>query len=197
MLMRELLDSACCRHLPKYLAKLEGLSQKAGFTQSSQTKTGVLLRTLAASKPGGSFLELGTGTGISAAWILDGMDAQSKLVSVDNDDKVQGIAVEVIDDNRVRFVQSTAKVFMEKQKAESFDLIFADAWEGKYEHLDLCLSLLRPGGFYIVDDMLPQPNWPEGQEFKVPLIQETFAKLQGFHIWPMSYGTGYIIAVKQ
>lgn len=40
----------------------------------------------------------------------------------------------------------------------SFDLIFADAIPGKYEHLDETLALLRRGGLYVVDDMLPQPT---------------------------------------
>ena len=41
----------------------------------------------------------------------------------------------------------------------SFDLIFANAIPGKYEHLDETLALLRCGGLYVVDDMLPQPTW--------------------------------------
>jgi len=44
-----------------------------------------MLRTLAASKPGGRFLELGTGTGIATAWLLEGMDERSTLISIDND----------------------------------------------------------------------------------------------------------------
>ncbi|CAG0925694.1 unnamed protein product, partial [Notodromas monacha] len=40
---------------------------------------------LAASKPNGHLLELGTGTGLSTAWILDGMHATSQLISVDNE----------------------------------------------------------------------------------------------------------------
>ena len=43
----------------------------------------------------------------------------------------------------------------------SFDLIFADAIPGKYEHLNETLALLRRGGLYVVDDMLPQPTWPK------------------------------------
>jgi predicted O-methyltransferase YrrM len=35
-----------------------------GFTMASDAWTGALLRTLAAAKPGGSLLELGTGTGL-------------------------------------------------------------------------------------------------------------------------------------
>jgi predicted O-methyltransferase YrrM len=51
----------------------------------SDPLTCTLLRSLAASKPGGQFLELGSGTGLSTAWLLDGMDARAKLTTVDND----------------------------------------------------------------------------------------------------------------
>jgi predicted O-methyltransferase YrrM len=37
-------------------------------------------------------------------------------------------------------------------------LIFADAWPGKYSDLEKALKLVKPGGFYIIDDMLTQPN---------------------------------------
>ena len=49
-----------------------------------------------------------------------------------------------------------------------FDLIYADAWPGKFTHLDLALSLLTPGGIYFIDDLLPQTSWPEGHAAKVP-----------------------------
>jgi len=42
-------------------------SEELGFTMGSEPRTGALLRTLAASKPGGRFLELGTGTGVGRA----------------------------------------------------------------------------------------------------------------------------------
>lgn len=43
--------------------------------------TGSLLRTLVASKPSGMVLELGTETGLATAWLLDGMDAQARLIT--------------------------------------------------------------------------------------------------------------------
>ncbi len=55
----------------------------AGFTMASEPKTGALLSVLAASKPGGRLLELGTGTGIGTAWMLSGMDADRTLDTVD------------------------------------------------------------------------------------------------------------------
>ena len=50
---------------------------------ASEDRTGALLEVLAASKPGGRLLELGTGTGIGTSWLLSGMDEAATLVSVD------------------------------------------------------------------------------------------------------------------
>lgn len=59
---------------------------------ASEPKTGSLLRTLSATKPGGQFLELGAGTGIGTAWLLAGMGIYSRLVSIDTDPAVVAIA---------------------------------------------------------------------------------------------------------
>lgn len=57
----------------------------SGFTMASELLSCSLLRTLAASKPSGSFLELGTGTCLSTAWIIYEMDLISELTTIDND----------------------------------------------------------------------------------------------------------------
>jgi len=55
---------------------------------NSDPRTGSLLRTLAASKTGASWLQLGAGAGLGTCWILAGVDARSSLVSVENDPEV-------------------------------------------------------------------------------------------------------------
>jgi len=55
---------------PAYLDILEA-TKRSGFNMASDILTCSLLRTLAASKPAGTFLELGTGTGLSAAWFTN------------------------------------------------------------------------------------------------------------------------------
>ena len=70
------------------LAETEAL----GFSMTSEPKVGSFLAALAASKPGGRFLELGTGTGHGTAWLLAGMDASSSLDTVDTDAEVVAIA---------------------------------------------------------------------------------------------------------
>jgi predicted O-methyltransferase YrrM len=60
--------------VPQALEKIEADTKSIGFSMGSERLTGALLRALAASRPKSKILELGTGTGISAAWLLDGMD---------------------------------------------------------------------------------------------------------------------------
>ncbi len=75
-----------------------------GFTMASEPKTGALLAALAASKPGGRLLELGTGTGLGTAWLLSGMDADSHLDTVDTDPAVVAVARRHLGtDSRVTF----------------------------------------------------------------------------------------------
>ena len=70
---------------------------QCGFDQSCTPETGALLRTLAASKPKGRLLNLGTGFGVSSAWILDGMSDDAELWTVDIDDVGSAVRVEVAD----------------------------------------------------------------------------------------------------
>jgi predicted O-methyltransferase YrrM len=145
---------------PAQYKAIEAASKDIGFSMPSDLQTGVLLQTLAASKPEASILEIGTGTGLATAWLLAGMDTRSHLISIDNESSYQTIAHNCLGhDNRLQLVCTDAADWLVKQDNATFDLIFADAWPGKYSHLDETLSLLKPGGLYVIDDMLPQPNW--------------------------------------
>jgi predicted O-methyltransferase YrrM len=153
---------------------------------------------LAASKPNGRFLELGTGTGISTAWLLSGMDAGSTLISVDNDRKVQEVAGNSLRaDGRLTLVTSVGLEFLRDQAPESFDFVFADAIPGKYEGLEEALAVVKVGGFYVIDDMLPQPNWPDGHAAKIPALIERLASEANFVILPLVWASGVVLAVRK
>src|SRR3954471_1515104 len=95
--------------LPPTLRALTERTEALAFPMASEPKTGALLRTLAASKPNAKLLELGTGTGIATAWLLDGMDAGSTLTTVDTDPDVQQVACDILGpDPRVHFVLEDA-----------------------------------------------------------------------------------------
>jgi predicted O-methyltransferase YrrM len=186
--------------VPPQLAAVEAATQALGFAMASDRATGMLLRTLAASKPGGNLLELGTGTGLATAWLLHGMDAGARLLSVDDDATVQAVAVTCCgDDPRLTLATEDGDAALPRLAAagERFDLIFADTWPGKYRLLDLALKMLNPGGFYIVDDLLPQPNWPPGHDASVARLVGELQNRTDLWIAQLDWSTGLLVAVKR
>jgi hypothetical protein len=57
--------------------------------------------------------------------------------------------------------------------------------------------LLRPGGVYIIDDLLPQPNWPEGHAPKVPALISEIERRDGFSTVRMAWASGIMLAVRR
>ena len=170
----------------------------AGFTMASDVLTCSLLRTLAASKPASKFLELGTGTGLAASWILDGMDMNSLLVSIDNEEKFLKIAKEYLgNDRRLELICMDGAEWFEQNNQQKFDFIFADTWHGKYLLLDEALGMLNKGGIYIIDDMLPQPNWPQGHAEKVATLVQYLDTRKDLALTRQLWATGIIIAAKK
>jgi predicted O-methyltransferase YrrM len=184
--------------MPPQLEAIVARTESMGFNMASEPRTGAFLRTLAASKPSGRFLELGTGTGIATAWLLAGMDSGSRLTSVDTDPEVQGVAREFLEsDSRLKLILEDGLAFLRKQASASYDFVFADAMPGKYDGLRECLRVVKPGGIYVVDDMLPQPNWPPGHAEKVPPFIQELAGDRRFEIVPVTWATGLIVAVRR
>ncbi len=166
-----------------------------GFDMSCDIKAGNLLRFLAGSVPGGRILELGTGTGVSTCWLLDGMDSQAKLSSVDIDSTVQQIAQKHLgEDPRVTFHTSDALELLQVMGDRSVDLLFADAWPGKFEGLDLTLSKLAIGGVYVVDDLLPQSNWPQNHQPNVDRLIERLASNPLLQTLQLNWSSGLALA---
>ena len=182
---------------PKSIPAIWADTRAAGFTMASEPLTCSLLRTLAASKPSAQFLELGSGTGLSTAWLLDGMDSESHLTTVDNDELLLSILKRNLGaDPRLKIVCSDGDDYLRALRGEHFDFIFADTWAGKYRLLHDALELLNPGGLYVIDDMLPQANWPEGHAEKVADLVATLDKMEGFRVTKLSWASGVILAAR-
>jgi predicted O-methyltransferase YrrM len=182
---------------PASIAAIDAGGQSIGFTMPSEPLTCSLLRVLAASKPAGNFLELGSGTGLSTAWILDGMDADSRLTTIDNEESLLQILRQHLgSDPRLTVVCGDGDEIVPSLAGQKFDFVFADAWPGKYRFLDETLSLLKPGGIYVIDDMLPQPNWPEGHDQKATALIADLEKRSDLRLVKMSWASGIVLATK-
>jgi len=187
-------------HPPTVLKDLEEATNAIDFTMGSDHLTGSLLRTLAATRPGGQLLELGTGTGFSAAWMLDGMDANATLVSVDSNEQHTAIPRRYLGhDPRITFTTMDGTAFIDSALAQGtrFDLIFADMLPGKFLHLDETLQLLKPGGLYVIDDLLMLTSWEESHATRVYRLLATLEARQDLRITKLNWSSGLLIAARR
>lgn len=183
---------------PPALEAIQARTAELQFDRASEPRTGALLQMLAAAKPSGRFLELGTGTGLATSWILSGMDPTSTLISLDTSEELQDVARESLGgDARLRLMSCDAAGYLWRQPKKSFDLVFADAIPGKYEALDEALAIVKPGGFYVIDDMLPQQNWPEGHGEKVQALMQRLAADPRFVMLPLPWSSGIVVLVRK
>jgi predicted O-methyltransferase YrrM len=186
------------QRIPVTYLDIDKATKENGFTMPSDILTCSFLRTLAASKPKSKFLELGTGTGLSTSWILDGMDEHSTLVSFDNERALLNIAQSFLGfDARLTLLEVDGEDWVKNNVGQKFDFIFADTWHGKYLLLDEVLEMLNKGGFYIVDDMLPQANWPDGHQEKAINFVKYLETRDDLLLTKQNWATGIIVAVKK
>ncbi len=182
---------------PKLHAEIVAKCTEIGFTMPSDLYIGTLLKTLITSKPNSNVLELGTGIGLSLSWMIDGMDDKSKLISIDNDSKLIEIAKNFFGQNKqVEIICADGTEWIKNYKGEKFDLIFADAWPGKYSEIVEVLELVKVGGFYIIDDMSTQPNWPDGHQENVDTLIKYLESREDFNLTKINWSTGILIATK-
>lgn len=171
-------------------------TKELSFNMASDLYTGSLLKTLVASKKAGRILELGTGTGLATSWITSGMDQDSLLVTVENNAMLLSIARQNLEDKRIEFILEDGYTWLKEYKGEKFDLIFADAMPGKYDLFEETFALLNNGGFYVIDDMMLQPNWPEGHAERVASFINHLENRNDIVLTKLNWSTGIIIAVK-
>jgi predicted O-methyltransferase YrrM len=192
------MDDSELKRTPDALDAVVRDTEASGFTMASEPMVGAFLAALAATKPGGRLLELGTGTGHGSAWLLSGMDSTAHLDTVDTDASVVAIARRHLgSDTRVTFHIVDGAEFVTRALRGQFDLIYADAWPGKFSHLDEALALLKPGGLYVIDDLLPQPNWPEGHAQKVPALIDDIERRAEFVTVRLAWASGLMVVVRR
>jgi predicted O-methyltransferase YrrM len=98
-------------------------------------------------------------------------------------------------DQRVTFHLMHGERFLSETHAQ-YDLIFADAWGGKFNHLEEALALLRVGGIYLIDDLLPQPTWPQDHAPNVAALIKDLQSRQNFAVTKMVWASGLMIVVR-
>jgi predicted O-methyltransferase YrrM len=191
-------DSTIAGAVPPRVIEAEECARREEYPLSSSHETGALLRVLAASKPGGRILELGTGVGVGAAWILDGMTADAHLDTVEIHEEACAFAREILaGDDRVRVHHADTREWMRTNGEARYDIVFADAGHPKFFERDLTVGLLAPGGILVADDLLPQPKWVDQHPRLVGDFRETIHSDDRIVTVMVDWASGLALSVRR
>lgn len=196
--MTEFPNDQAYRGVPPLVVEAEALARSVDFPLSCTRQTGAMLRVMAASKPGGRLLEFGTGVGVGAAWILDGMSQDSHLDTIEVHPEACELSRQVLGaDPRVTVHEAHSRDWVRGHSEERFDLIFVDAGVPKFFQREITVSLLAPGGWLIGDDLLPQDKWVESHPQHVDEFRRTIFDDERIVTILLDWGTGMSLSVRR
>jgi predicted O-methyltransferase YrrM len=110
--------------VPPLVQRAQALAQGLGFALSSRPEVGRLLHTLAASVRDGRIGEMGTDTGVGAAWMASALGPGGTLVTVEADaERAAGAARLFADLPNVQVLHADLTALLTRGP---FDLVFVD-----------------------------------------------------------------------
>jgi predicted O-methyltransferase YrrM len=145
------------------VAEARAAAARLGFEGSSLDEVGQLLATLTASRPGGRIGEVGTGTGVAAAWIASALAGGATLVTVELDEARAAAASSLLEgESGCTTLHGDWREVLPPHAP--FDLLFFDGAQWKRDperEAPHAVALLAPGGLLVIDDLTPVELWPE------------------------------------
>lgn len=164
---------------PEAIAQARESALELGSVPVS-TGTGALLRLLAASRDSRAVVEIGTGAGVSGLWLLEGMNANGVLTTIDPEAEFQRAARvsfrrAAVASHRVRFINDRALDVLPRMAKNAYDMVVVDGPpEETPQYLDFAAQILRSGGLLIVVNALWNGNVadPARRDMKTVIMRE-------------------------
>ncbi|MEO3818595.1 class I SAM-dependent methyltransferase [Plantactinospora sp. B24E8] len=180
--------------IPPLAAKAQAIADRGQWRLSSEPRTGALLRTLAASKPGGRILEVGAGLGVGSAWLLAGMDPDARLIGLEVHAKVAGICRDVLAaDPRAEIITTNATTWLEEYDGPPFDLVFVDTTEAKFHRRDVVFKNLADGALFVADDLLPNDTWTADHPARVERFRKEILTEPDLVVTMLDWASGLVV----
>ncbi|MFG2938313.1 O-methyltransferase [Streptomyces sp. NPDC048282] len=181
--------------VPARVAKAQAIADRGQFKMSSEPRVGALLRSLVAAKPGGRIIEVGGGVGVGAGWLLDGMDADARLTSIEKHENFARVLKHVVaDDPRAEVVVADATEWLTAYDGPDFDFAFIDTTVTKFERRDTLFAHLADGALVIADDLLPQDSWDASHPPRVELFRKEIMQEPNLIPTLVDWASGLVIA---
>jgi predicted O-methyltransferase YrrM len=181
--------------IPPLVVRAQAFADRGRFRLSSEPRTGALLRTLAASKPGGRILEVGAGLGVGSAWLLAGMDAAARLTSLEVHVRIAGFCRDILaTDPRVEVITTNATTWLEEYHGPPFDLVFVDTTEAKFHRRDVLFAHLADGALVVADDLLPNDTWTPDHPARVDRFRKEILAEPDLTATLLDWASGLVVA---
>jgi predicted O-methyltransferase YrrM len=169
---------------------------------------GAVLRVMAAALRAKAVVEVGTGTGVAALWLLRGMPEDGQLTTIDVEVEHQraaraAFAEAGIRPARTRIIPGRASEVLPRLTDGAYDLVLVAAdLHGYPEHVEEALRLLRPGGVLAVDGALHRDRVadPARRDELTTIVREVGRSLRGDErVLPalLPSGDGLLLAVRR
>jgi predicted O-methyltransferase YrrM len=139
--------------LPVLVQEALELAHRKNFQNSCIHEVGQLLRLLVAGTNPGLIAEIGTGCGVSSAWMLCGLQPNQGFVSIENN---------------LSYHQAVSKLFVSQPRAtflcgdwsdllvyQPFQFVFVDVGDTKDNGVDRIVEATTRGGIIVLDDFTP------------------------------------------
>lgn len=168
--------------------------------------TGSVLRLLTAATGAKAVVELGTGAGVSALWLLRGMRPDGVLTTVDPETEHQRLAKQSLleagyGSGRVRLIAGRALEVLPRLSDAAYDLVFCDAARSENgDYLAAALRLLRPGGLVVFAGALAggrvaDPSARDSETLAMRELAKLVKEQDGLTPALLPVGTGLLAAV--
>jgi predicted O-methyltransferase YrrM len=145
--------------LPDPVSRATRLALSLGFRNSCTDDVGRLLRVLVAGAGPGTIAEIGTGCGVGAAWMLDGMRRDQRFVSIERDARLHGEVLRLFGGREeADFLLGDWRGVLDRGPLA---LVFVDVTEAKDEGAEEVVDALAASGMAILDDFRPLERWLE------------------------------------
>lgn len=161
------------------------------------------LTLLAAALDAKAVVEVGTGTGVSAAALFAGMNADGVLTSIDIEAENQRAAREAltalgVDHVRMRLIAGRGLEVLARLTDHAYDLVFVNADQVEYAAmLPQAQRLLHPGGMVIFAGVQPESDGA-GRTPESLAIHDVLTQLRDSDHWLpalLPIGSGAVAAV--
>jgi predicted O-methyltransferase YrrM len=142
--------------VPPLVERALEIERELGFERSSIPEVGRLLHVLAGQRGRVRVGEIGTGTGVGAAWIASALPPAVPFVTVELDAARAAAASRLFaDDENAKVLHGDWHELMPAYAP--FDLLFYDGGGKQRPELDgdEVIGLLAPGGTVVLDDLTP------------------------------------------